>query len=217
MYPSKKPADVVAFRNAVVKYLEELRTTALKPSPPTKPQGSNSKVTARSTRTPNFMGPSHAKNDTVKKPSPKRPLPSARSVSATASSRSASSLSSMPSKQASTSRSVSVGISKSSTLRSVANETKSSASSTPGVQANTTKVHGWWWKDVPVRKSLLEECTGPRFERLLLALSIHVLMLHNARGASNDPSRNDALIGLKSASNLDMFVSKICTIRNNQS
>ncbi|KAJ7080835.1 hypothetical protein B0H15DRAFT_856433 [Mycena belliarum] len=33
----------------------------------------------------------------------------------------------------------------------------------------------WWWKDIVVRKSLLEECSGERFERLLLALSTHAL------------------------------------------
>ena len=55
-------------------------------------------------------------------------------------------------------------------------------------------VDAWWWKDVLVRKSLLEECAGERlspanpyavtrlltygndrFERLLLALSTHTL------------------------------------------
>ena len=220
MYPSKKPADVVSFRNAVVKYLEELRTTALKASQPTKQQASSSKVTATGNRTPNLMSSSHAKSEMVKRPTlpPKRPLPSARSVSATAPSRSAFSLSGTTSKQGSTSRSVSVGISKPSTLRSTShgsNKTKSSTRSDSGVQTTTTKVHGWWWKDVPVRKSLFEECTGPRFERLLLALSIHVLMLHEARTASSDPSRNDALIGLNTASNLDMFVSKISIIRSN--
>ncbi|KAJ7036646.1 hypothetical protein C8F04DRAFT_1095223 [Mycena alexandri] len=34
----------------------------------------------------------------------------------------------------------------------------------------------WWWKDVVVRKSLLEECAGERFERLILALSTHALL-----------------------------------------
>ncbi|PCH44503.1 hypothetical protein WOLCODRAFT_76672 [Wolfiporia cocos MD-104 SS10] len=38
--------------------------------------------------------------------------------------------------------------------------------------------HGvaWWWKDVVVRRSLLEECSGERFERLILALSTHALL-----------------------------------------
>ncbi|KAJ6471904.1 hypothetical protein C8R45DRAFT_1217875 [Mycena sanguinolenta] len=33
-----------------------------------------------------------------------------------------------------------------------------------------------WWKDVVVRKSLLEECAGEKFERLILALSTHALL-----------------------------------------
>jgi hypothetical protein len=206
MYPSKRPADTVAFRNAVVKYLEGLRTAALKSPQPAKQQASNAKAAVRSSRTPNSIGPSHTKGGMVKKPPlpPKRPVPSARSVS---------SLSSITPKQASTSRSASVGISKPSTLHSASkvltgtDETKSSASSNPAVQSNIT-VHGWWWKDVPVRKSLFEECAGPRFERLILALSIHVLTLRDVRVTSSDPSRNDALVGLNSASNLDMFVSK---------
>ncbi|RDB23829.1 hypothetical protein Hypma_008945 [Hypsizygus marmoreus] len=34
----------------------------------------------------------------------------------------------------------------------------------------------WWWKDVLVRKSLLEECAGEKFERLLLSVSTHALL-----------------------------------------
>ncbi|KIM88355.1 hypothetical protein PILCRDRAFT_814255 [Piloderma croceum F 1598] len=37
-------------------------------------------------------------------------------------------------------------------------------------------VQAWWWKDIVVRKTLLEECAGERFERLLLALSTHALL-----------------------------------------
>ncbi|THH11397.1 hypothetical protein EW146_g8059 [Bondarzewia mesenterica] len=39
----------------------------------------------------------------------------------------------------------------------------------------------WWWKDVVVRKSLLEECSGERFERLIIALSTHAVMNRAAR------------------------------------
>ncbi|KAJ6621536.1 hypothetical protein B0H10DRAFT_2017709 [Mycena sp. CBHHK59/15] len=42
--------------------------------------------------------------------------------------------------------------------------------------ASGTKSLAWWWKDVVVRKSLLEECSGERFERILLALSTHALL-----------------------------------------
>ncbi|KZT07535.1 uncharacterized protein LAESUDRAFT_758541 [Laetiporus sulphureus 93-53] len=50
----------------------------------------------------------------------------------------------------------------------------------------------WWWRDVVVRKSLLEECSGARFERLILALSTHALMQYNGRSAfSSSPPEMD--------------------------
>ncbi|OSD05308.1 hypothetical protein PYCCODRAFT_1223699 [Trametes coccinea BRFM310] len=33
----------------------------------------------------------------------------------------------------------------------------------------------WWWRDVVVRKSVLDECAGERFERLILAFSSHAV------------------------------------------
>ncbi|KAJ7239605.1 hypothetical protein B0H12DRAFT_1326620 [Mycena haematopus] len=42
------------------------------------------------------------------------------------------------------------------------------------------KAVAWWWKDVVVRKSLLEECAGEKFERLVLALSTHALLRGSA-------------------------------------
>ncbi|KAG6844536.1 hypothetical protein H0H87_006126 [Tephrocybe sp. NHM501043] len=42
-------------------------------------------------------------------------------------------------------------------------------------------VVAWWWKDVVVRKSLLEECAGERFERLLLSISTHALLKGSAK------------------------------------
>ncbi|KAH8103899.1 hypothetical protein BXZ70DRAFT_670531 [Cristinia sonorae] len=53
----------------------------------------------------------------------------------------------------------------------------------------------WWWRDVVVRKSLLEECSGDRFERLLLALSTHALL-------SSTPSRRSD----ESRSNMEQHV-----------
>ncbi|KAJ7650995.1 hypothetical protein FB45DRAFT_889291 [Roridomyces roridus] len=51
--------------------------------------------------------------------------------------------------------------------------------------------HGaWWWKDVIVRKSLLEECSGEKFERLILALSTHVLMVGSRIKAEPTQSQN---------------------------
>lgn len=204
MYPSKKPADGVSFRNAVVKYLEGIRAAALKPQ--SSKRITNPKVAIR---------PS-GNEDMAKKrvPSSKRPLPSVRSTSATVSSRSGSSLSNMHSKAPSNSRSVSVGTQKTSTSNSQGQDPKpisKAATSTNSKQmkdSEPTPLYGWWWKDVLVRKSLLEECTGPRFERLLLALSIHVLLLQATRTNLGGVSHNNASLELDNASNLDMFVSE---------
>ncbi|KAF9556493.1 hypothetical protein CPC08DRAFT_91643 [Agrocybe pediades] len=46
----------------------------------------------------------------------------------------------------------------------------------PKPSEGNAKDAGWWWKDVVVRKSLLEECSGEKFERLILALSTHAIM-----------------------------------------
>ncbi len=73
--------------------------------------------------------------------------------------------------------------------------------STPSDEASA-----WWWKDVVVRKSILDECSGdrcaihlpafliscstltvivpPRFERLILALSSHAILKNTARTSS---------------------------------
>ncbi|KAJ7802924.1 hypothetical protein B0H14DRAFT_2890525 [Mycena olivaceomarginata] len=51
----------------------------------------------------------------------------------------------------------------------------------------------WWWKDVVVRKSLLEECGGERFERLMLALSTHALL----KGSSNHVEQHETLALLR--------------------
>ncbi|KAJ7114000.1 hypothetical protein C8R44DRAFT_676439, partial [Mycena epipterygia] len=50
-----------------------------------------------------------------------------------------------------------------------------------------SKSLAWWWRDVVVRKSLLEECAGERFERLLLALSTHAL----AKGSACNVELNE--------------------------
>lgn len=73
---------------------------------------------------------------------------------------------------------------------------------------------GWWWKDVPVRKSLLEECTGPKFERLLLALSIHALFTSPLSSPSHidRSSYLKALTKHNQASNMDLFVCLLQTV-----
>ncbi|KAF8194937.1 hypothetical protein BJ912DRAFT_159770 [Pholiota molesta] len=51
-----------------------------------------------------------------------------------------------------------------------------SAKSKPSNEVKDNSEQAWWWKDVIVRKSLLEECSGDKFERLMLSLSTHALM-----------------------------------------
>ncbi|EGN95154.1 hypothetical protein SERLA73DRAFT_162709 [Serpula lacrymans var. lacrymans S7.3] len=59
-----------------------------------------------------------------------------------------------------------------SSLRSNPDSVKKNSTSTVNASEEES---AWWWKDVVVRKSLLEECSGERFERLLLSLSTHAL------------------------------------------
>ncbi|KAI9464815.1 hypothetical protein F5148DRAFT_1150114 [Russula earlei] len=46
--------------------------------------------------------------------------------------------------------------------------------------ASGTTPDPWWWKDVVVRRSLLDECTGNRFERMIIALSTHALFANTS-------------------------------------
>lgn len=76
---------------------------------------------------------------------------------------------------------------------------RSTASAKPVRQKD---VFGWWWKDVPVRKSLLEESTGPRFERLLLALSAHALL---ASREATSKEYTEILQSINASSNNNLF------------
>ncbi|KAF8587880.1 hypothetical protein K439DRAFT_1243937, partial [Ramaria rubella] len=62
---------------------------------------------------------------------------------------------------------------------SLSSKVKSSASAhgnnTSAVSYGIPQPIAWWWSSIVVRKSLLEECSGERFEKLLLALSTHAL------------------------------------------
>ncbi|KAI0742022.1 hypothetical protein C8Q80DRAFT_1274349 [Daedaleopsis nitida] len=49
----------------------------------------------------------------------------------------------------------------------------------------------WWWKDVVVRKSILDECSGDRFERLILALSTHAVLKSTSLRASSLSAKDD--------------------------
>ncbi|KAF9449310.1 hypothetical protein P691DRAFT_703357 [Macrolepiota fuliginosa MF-IS2] len=64
---------------------------------------------------------------------------------------------------------------------------KSSATTQKTKSGNEAVLRGtaWWWKDVVVRKSLLEECTGDRFECLIVAFSTRVL-LHKSRAYTQE-------------------------------
>ncbi|KAI0831939.1 hypothetical protein BC628DRAFT_569953 [Trametes gibbosa] len=62
--------------------------------------------------------------------------------------------------------------------KQVAQKGKQLASST------RDEIPAWWWKDVVVRKSILEECCGERFERLILALSTHAILRNISHPAS---------------------------------
>ncbi|KAI0642389.1 hypothetical protein C8Q79DRAFT_1121778 [Trametes meyenii] len=57
----------------------------------------------------------------------------------------------------------------------------------------------WWWKDIVVRKSILDECCGERFERLILALSSHAVLKNTTRRASSTldslPEKQSAISG----------------------
>ncbi|CAL1715398.1 unnamed protein product [Somion occarium] len=46
----------------------------------------------------------------------------------------------------------------------------------PTSNANASSKAAWWWKEVIIRKSTLEECGGERFEKLMLALSTQALL-----------------------------------------
>ncbi|TFK39587.1 hypothetical protein BDQ12DRAFT_665401 [Crucibulum laeve] len=53
----------------------------------------------------------------------------------------------------------------------------------------------WWWKDVVVRKSLLEECSGDKFERLILSVSTHALLKTSSKlGKCADPENAISLL-----------------------
>ncbi|KAI0313204.1 hypothetical protein OF83DRAFT_1142519, partial [Amylostereum chailletii] len=81
-----------------------------------------------------------------------------------------------------------------------------------GVRAKATRTDsedasaGWWWKDVVVRKSTLEECAGERFERIIIALSSHALFscADAAALASNDATKALALLVTLPQSYMDL-------------
>ncbi|PVG04890.1 hypothetical protein CPB86DRAFT_721454 [Serendipita vermifera] len=214
MFPSKQPSETLAFRNAVTKYLETLRSTGLKAST-SKDTTAKAATVAASTSASRVKKAPALKSSTPSS----RPIPPTRSVSTASSSRTITSSGS--SRQASSTRSASATVPKS---NPTASDLRGSS-----VQRQDPKKHigqqnssastvdfGWWWKDVPVRKSLLEECTGARFERLLLALSIHALFVCKFKNDSH-PLPSTLQLPPYNASNLELFNTLSCQPEDYQS
>ncbi|KAK0488666.1 hypothetical protein IW261DRAFT_1440886 [Armillaria novae-zelandiae] len=59
----------------------------------------------------------------------------------------------------------------------------------------------WWWRDVVVRKSLLEQCEGEKFMRMVVCLSAHALFV--AVSAISVTSNNISQLSGKYASRLE--------------
>ncbi|KAF8517890.1 hypothetical protein BU17DRAFT_49190, partial [Hysterangium stoloniferum] len=74
----------------------------------------------------------------------------------------------------------------------------------PGSHVSAAKGHqlssqpsqavAWWWSAIVVRKSLLEECFGDKFERMLLALSTHALFVQIQTNNNVDPKSSDLAV-----------------------
>lgn len=193
MYPTKQPSEVIAFRNAVIKYLETIRANALK------------------AKSKSMISKSSAASASAKKPAPlKGAAPSSRTASV-ASTRSASTA--LSSRQPS-SRSPSVQSKPRAVSHTVSSQPiKSVDTKKPGTSSSSIvdECPGWWWKDVLIRKSLFEECTGQKFERVLLALSIHALFSYQMTVASTSQTDEKSayleILGkYNQAPNLELFV-----------
>ncbi|EMD38994.1 hypothetical protein CERSUDRAFT_47577 [Gelatoporia subvermispora B] len=84
---------------------------------------------------------------------------------------------------------------RSSVLHPKGTPTNSSRSRSKGEIVDATAETAWWWKDVIVRKSLLEKCCGERFEKLMLALSTHVLLNEVLKSESHGQLPSDRPVG----------------------
>ena len=169
MYPCAEPSQSTAFQLAVLKYLEGAREKALNAAPPPASKvNSKSKGAERpraiSTTSKPPQRPTHhpsASDTTLRrtKVTIKPPLPRINSSKAKASP-TTTNVVAPGSRTTSSASSV--------TLRNPPQSERQKVSKPP--------ITGWWWRHVVIRKATLEECTGEKFERLLLALSIHALM-----------------------------------------
>lgn len=192
MYPCKQPSDTVSFRTAVIKYLEATRAAALKPQ---KTKTAQPVKSYRNSRLDSASSSNPKRNVPLKPSIPfSQPGSSVRSVSGTSTVRSASVASSNSSRAVSSANSA-----------AQRSKHRSSKDEAP-LKSDLPEPYGWWWKDVLVRKSLLEECTGDRFERLILALSVHALFITRRELSRHDQKVAELLDGLDVSSNLALFV-----------
>ncbi|KAL1699142.1 hypothetical protein EV121DRAFT_216835 [Schizophyllum commune] len=71
---------------------------------------------------------------------------------------------------------------------------RSAKGSPKEASVNKSSASATWWKDVLVRKSTIEECAGEnRFEKIMVALSIEVLMRY-VKGARDPAVRGNLAV-----------------------
>lgn len=172
MYPCANTSQSTAFRLATLKYLEEARQTALNATSQPVPKVNTASKGAHRART-------ISSTSTTSKPL--RRTVSQSSTSDTTVRRTKvtikPSLPQINSSKAKTSQTTTnVVASGSRTTSSASSVTPLNLPQSESQKAPKPTVNGWWWRDVVIRKAILEECTGEKFERLLLAFSIHALM-----------------------------------------
>ena len=169
MYPCTNTSQSTAFRLATTTYLEEVRQTALNANGRPTPKVNTGSKGPHRTRT----------ISTTSKPL-QRTL-SQSSISDTTGRRhkvtikpSLSRINSSKAKPSPTTTNVVAPGPR--TTSSASSVTLLNPSQNESKKASKPTVNGWWWRDIVIKKANLEECTGEKFERLLLAFSIHTLM-----------------------------------------
>ena len=169
MYPCADTSQSTAFQLAVLKYLEGAREKALNAAPPppskidSKAKGTERPRTISTTSKP-LQRPTHqpSMSDTTMrrtKVTIKPPLPRIN-----------------PSKTKASPAAPNVVVPGPRTTSSASSVTLRNPPQSESQKVSKPPITGWWWRNVVIRKATLEECTGEKFERLLLALSIHALM-----------------------------------------
>ena len=169
MYPCANTSQSTAFRLATITYLEEVRQTALsatrRPTPKvntgskgthrTRTISTTSKPLQRTLSQSSISDTTGRRNKLTIKPSLSRINSSKAKASPTA---------------------TNVVASGSRTTSSASSVTLLNPPQNESQKASKPTVNGWWWRDIVIKKANLEECTGEKLERLLLAFGIHTLM-----------------------------------------